>query len=96
MGRLIEKCYLYGSCKCQTAGCVILPDDGCPVYRYFKHLIIKDYETRLKAEKVDMLEEIRAELHLTAEMHDDGDYYLRDEWIDEYFDDYKKDIYGVI
>ena len=32
---------------------------------------------------------LRAELHATAEMHDDGDYYLRDEWIDEYFDEYK-------
>ena len=39
--------------------------------------------------KVDVLDKIRAELHATAEMHDDGDYYLRDEWIDEYFDEYK-------
>lgn len=34
------------------------------------------------------LDDLRAELHETAEMHDDGDYYLRDEWIDEYFDEY--------
>lgn len=34
------------------------------------------------------LDKIRAELHETAEMYDDGDYYLRDEWIDEYFDKY--------
>ena len=33
------------------------------------------------------LDDLRADLHATAEMHDDGDYYLRDEWIDEYFDD---------
>lgn len=32
------------------------------------------------------LESLRAELHETAEMHIDGDYYLRDEWIDEYID----------
>lgn len=35
------------------------------------------------------LEKLRSELHATAEMHEDGDYYLRDEWIDEYFDAYK-------
>ena len=35
------------------------------------------------------LDNLRAELHATAELHDDGDYYLRDEWIDEYFDEYK-------
>lgn len=35
------------------------------------------------------LEEIKAELHGTAEMHDDGDYYLREEWIDEVFDKHK-------
>lgn len=32
------------------------------------------------------LESLRAKLHETAEMHMDGDYYLRDEWIDEYID----------
>lgn len=37
----------------------------------------------------EVLDKIRAELHETAEMHEDGDYYLRDEWIDEYFDKYK-------
>ena len=35
-----------------------------------------------------LLEEIKNELHATAEMHSDGDYYLRDEWIDEYIDKY--------
>ena len=38
----------------------------------------------------DTLDKIRAELHATAEMHSDGDYYLREEWIDEYFDKYRK------
>lgn len=33
----------------------------------------------------DAKDKIKAELHATAEMHDDGNYYLRDEWIDEYF-----------
>ena len=36
-----------------------------------------------------MLDKIRAEIHATAEMHEDGDYYLRDEWIDEIIDKYK-------
>ena len=39
--------------------------------------------------EVDVLDKIRAELHANAEMHDDSDYYLRDEWIDEIFDKYK-------
>lgn len=39
--------------------------------------------------KTNVLDKLRAELHETAEMHEDGDYYLRDEWIDEYFDKYK-------
>lgn len=36
------------------------------------------------------IEQIRAELHATAEMHDDGDYYLRDKWVDEIIDKYAK------
>ena len=38
---------------------------------------------------IQALDKIRAELHATAEMHEDGSYYLRDEWIDEYFDKHK-------
>ena len=33
-----------------------------------------------------VIEDIKAEIHATAEMHEDGDYYLRDEWIDEIID----------
>ena len=33
-------------------------------------------------------EQIRAELHATAEMHENGDYYLRDKWVDEIIDKY--------
>ena len=36
------------------------------------------------------LDKIRAEIHATAEMHEDGDYYLRDEWIDEIIDKYRE------
>ena len=35
------------------------------------------------------LDTIKAEIHATAEFHEDGNYYLRDEWIDEIFDKYK-------
>lgn len=35
-----------------------------------------------------VLEDIKRELHATAEMHTDGDYYLRDAWIDEIIDKY--------
>ena len=34
------------------------------------------------------IEKIKAELHATAEMHEDGDYYLRDKWVDEIIDKY--------
>ena len=63
MGMTIdEKCYLYGSCKCQTAGCVVRPDNGCPVYRYFKKLIIQDYNERLKADMAAMLTGLQFEI----------------------------------
>ena len=39
--------------------------------------------------KTDVLDKIRAEIHATAEMHEDGVYYLREEWIDEIIDKYK-------
>ena len=35
------------------------------------------------------LDKIRTELHATAEMHEDENYYLREEWIDEIIDKYK-------
>jgi hypothetical protein len=37
----------------------------------------------------EVLDKIRAEMHATAEKHEDGVYYLRDEWIDEIIDKYK-------
>lgn len=74
MGMTIDgKCYLYGSCKCQTAGCVVRPDNGCPVYRYFKDLIVKDYENRLKADMVAMLTEIQLEIREYHEIGCDED-----------------------
>ena len=45
-------------------------------------------------DKIKVLDKIRAEIHETAEMHEDGDYYIRDEWIDEYFDKYKAESEG--
>lgn len=41
--------------------------------------------------KCEVLDKIRTELHTNAEMHDDGDYYLRDEWIDEVLNKYKEE-----
>lgn len=51
----------------------------------------EDFDKMLQPQvesKRDLLDKLRAALHATAEMHEDGDYYLRDEWIDEYFDKY--------
>ena len=43
----------------------------------------------IQAIPIDVLDKIRAELHATAEMHEDGDYYLREKWIDEIIDKYR-------
>ena len=37
----LEKCWLYDGCPCRSGGCYGLPDDGCPVYRWFKKVIEK-------------------------------------------------------
>lgn len=58
------------------------------------NITLGEYEEMTKPldreiEKQPILDKIRAEIHATAEMHEDGNYYLRDEWIDEIFDKYK-------
>lgn len=70
--------------------------DTCKEYDQEKHCchrwskVIRDTVEEMKQEYIrEVLDKIRAELHATAEMHDDGDYYLREEWIDEYFDKYE-------
>jgi len=41
-----KKCWLYKyGCPCRTAGCWGLPDDGCPVYEWFKQVI--EYQEQL-------------------------------------------------
>lgn len=41
--KINTKCKLYDICNCKTGACVaLLPDDGCPYYRYFKELIQKN------------------------------------------------------
>lgn len=50
-------------------------------------MILTLAEMALKQESI--IGKIRAEIHATAEMHEDGDYYLRDEWIDDIIDKYK-------
>jgi len=47
-----------------------------------------------RASMVEEFEKLRSELHETAEMHIDGDYYLRDEWIDEYIDNHIAELKG--
>ena len=58
-----NECLFYETCSSRTAICKIRqPDNGCPVYRYFKGLIVKDYEARLKADMVAMLTDIQLEI----------------------------------
>lgn len=40
--------------------------------------------------KVYILDKIKTELHATSEMHEDGNYYLREELIDEIIDKYRE------
>jgi hypothetical protein len=51
-------------------------------------------EKVIKQEVNAVLDKIRAEGHATAEMHEDGDYYLREEWINEIIDKYKVESEG--
>ena len=46
-------------------------------------------EKVIKQEVNSVLDKIRAEGHATAEMHEDGDYYLREKWLDEIIDKYR-------
>lgn len=39
----------------------------------------------------EVLDRIRNEMHATAEKHEDGVYYLRDEWVDEIIDRYAEE-----
>ena len=50
--------------------------------------ILKLIENLPPAEVVPLsvIEDIKAEIHETAEIHEDGNYYLRDEWIGEIID----------
>lgn len=60
-----------------------------------RHETVTEFADRCREcgrEKV--LDKIRSELHATAEMHEDGDYYLRDEWIDEIINKYKAESEG--
>lgn len=51
------------------------------------HEILKAYSDGASA----VLDKVRAEMHATAEKHEDGVYYLRDEWIDEIIDKYAEE-----
>ena len=44
-----QQCWLYKyGCPCRTAGCIGLPDQGCPVYRWFKQVITENEENKNK------------------------------------------------
>lgn len=41
----MDRCWLFNyGCPCRTGSCFGLPDDGCPVYVWFKKLIKKNEE----------------------------------------------------
>ena len=57
-----DRYFMYDICKWRTAACFGEPDEGCPGYRYFKNLILKNYNRRLKADIVAVLTDIQLEL----------------------------------
>lgn len=71
---------------------VVLQVMLCGEQELLAEVIWKDDFDKMLEPKVpstrEVLDKLRAELHATAEIHANGDYYLRDEWIDEYFDKY--------
>lgn len=53
------------------------------------------YESNFIAKRfIEELEKLKTELHETAEMHSNGNYYLRDEWIDEYINKHITELKG--
>lgn len=45
-GNKLEQCRFYDGCPYHTGGCYGLPDEGCPVYRWFKQIIEKQLVSR--------------------------------------------------
>ena len=52
-------------------------------------VILQDYEHERNKKDSALIEQIRADLLYNVEMHEDGDWYLRKEWVDDIFDKYK-------
>lgn len=48
------KCPLFSFCNCKTAMCqVVLPDESCYWYRYFKQLIKEKQEMKINNQKYE-------------------------------------------
>lgn len=60
----------------------IMPVTQNDYKRYEEHKIV--------LQLIEALDKIKAELHATSEMHEDGNYYLHEEWIDEIIDKYRE------
>lgn len=84
----------YKMCMNNNFGAEILKavKNGTPLPKGQGGLIDPAYEKMLnKWIGAEVLDRIRAEMHATAEKHEDGVYYLRDEWIDEIIDKYAEE-----
>lgn len=75
--------------RCDVTEAIV---NGTPLPEGQGGLIDPAYEKMLnKWIGAEVLDRIRAEMHATAEKHEDGVYYLRDEWIDEIIDKYSEE-----
>ena len=71
----------------EKQGCKVIDPSGSSSEK--PRLIDPAYEKTLnKWIGAEVLDRIRNEMHATAEKHEDGVYYLRDEWVDEIIDKY--------
>ncbi len=76
-------------CATTTEKHYIVAESECVLLTYEHSAENEEAALEKKIEHYEKaLDKMRAELHATAEMHEDGSYYIRDEWIDECFDKY--------
>ena len=76
-----NRCWLYSGCPCRTGACYGLPDDGCPVYRWFRKLIEeREGHGRLKDEDKSMtVNDAMREFRKTKDAIDTLDRYINGE-----------------
>lgn len=83
MTNLPEHCF---ECPCHDG------ESGyCQADKEHRYSDYRPFWCPLVYEKSDVLDKIQTKLYAYTELHEDGDYYLREELIGEIFDKYKSE-----